>query len=40
MGKLQENLTEVLWQRLWPLYTNHRCVYVYIESTNTSLHMG
>ena len=23
LGKLQENLTEVLWQQLWPLYTTH-----------------
>ena len=30
MGKLQENLTEVLWQQLWPLYTTHNvctCLY-------------
>ena len=29
-GKLQENLTEVLWRQLWPLYTTHRictCLY-------------
>ena len=23
LGKVQENLTEVLWRRLWPLYTTH-----------------
>ena len=23
LGKLQENLTKVLWQCLWPLYTTH-----------------
>ena len=23
LGKLQENLTEVLWRRLWPLYTTY-----------------
>ena len=23
LGKLQENLTEVLWRQLWPLYTTH-----------------
>ena len=23
LGKLQENLTEVLWWQLWPLYTTH-----------------
>ena len=30
MGKLQENLTEVLWWRLWPLYTTHIvCTWLY-----------
>ena len=23
LGKLQENLTEVLWRQIWPLYTTH-----------------
>ena len=31
-GKDQENLTEVLWQRLWPLYTTTVFVHVYTRS--------
>ena len=30
LGELQENLTEVLWWRLWPLYTTHNvCTWLY-----------
>ena len=31
-GKDQENLTEVLWQQLWPLYTTTMFVHVYTRS--------
>ena len=34
-GKDQENLTEVLWQQLWPLYTTTVFVHVYTRSPIT-----
>ena len=30
LGKLQENLTEVLWWQLWPLYTTSYCLYMIV----------